>query len=68
MPYLFLDDHTYLFDCAVELIEADRASVVNVEEFETFSEVPFLGLWLRALLSDLCSQLSLKSSIMMVSP
>jgi len=61
IPYLFFNDDTNLFDCAVELIEADSPPVVNIEEFEAFSEIPFLCLWLRAFLCNLCPQFILKS-------
>jgi hypothetical protein len=58
---MFLNNNTYLFDCAIELIEADGPKIVNIEEFEALSEVSFFGLRLRAFLSDLGPQIGLKS-------
>lgn len=34
--YLFTNDDTDLFNCAVELINVDFTSIMNIKEFETF--------------------------------
>jgi hypothetical protein len=58
---MFFDNHTYLFDCAIELIKADSSTIVNVKEFEAFSEVTLFSLRLRAFLSNLCPQFGFKT-------
>ena len=59
--YIFLDNHSYLFDCTIELIEADGSTIMNIEELEAFCEVTLFSLWLRTFLSDLGSQFYLKT-------
>ena len=59
--YLFLNDHTDLLYCAIELINVDFTSVVNVKEFETFCKETFLTLIRWAFLHDLGVHLSLET-------
>jgi hypothetical protein len=58
---MFLDNDSYLFNCTIELIEADGPAVVNIEELEAFSEVTLFSLRLRTFLSDLGPQFCLET-------
>jgi hypothetical protein len=60
-PYLFIDNDAYLFHCSEELIKCDLALVVDIEELERLGHKAVLSLVGRALLGDLCPQISLKS-------
>lgn len=55
-------DHSYLFDCALELFEVDTAFVHDIEVLELFvDELGFIDV-LEVLLLDLVLELLVKSA------